>query len=475
MISNDVRKPAVAGQFYPAEPRLLAQMIDELFSQAVAYKGLPVRALIVPHAGFVFSGLVAASAFNQLHENASWDNIFVIGASHHQSFKGASVCTLGYYSTPFGKVKVNSQLANELIHGCKYFSYQEEADQLEHSLEVQLPFLQQKLKQPFQLVPILLGTDDPTSIHELAKILRPWFNPNNLFVLSTDFSHYPNDADAQRVDKATLEAVLSMDSHRLRQQLVTNQRQGVKGLLTSLCGASAVYLLLELAKANPGLKLEHLHYQNSSESKYGDTKRVVGYNSLALFDSSNAVADELSVNEKKLLLAWARNAIKAKLHKQPLQSFEDDKNHDAFSLAYGAFVSLHLKGKLKGCVGRFNANKPLYQTIHDMALAAAFEDDRFDPLKAHELEGLVIEISVLTPMQRVYEPSQIVLGRDGIYIKKGFRSGTFLPQVATSTHWTVEEFLGHCSADKAGIGWDGWKTAELYTYQAIVFSEDAYA
>jgi AmmeMemoRadiSam system protein A len=232
-----------------------------------------------------------------------------------------------------------------------------------------------------------------------------------------------------------------------------------------------VSLLLELAKGQAGLKMQHLQYQNSSASVYGDTKRVVGYHSIMLYEDAAAEAFTLQAHEKQELLKLARNAIKCKLLHQPANPPKPDSNSPNLLRPCGAFVSLHKHGKLRGCIGRFSTSKPLYQTVYDMALAAAFEDTRFDPLKLDELENVEIELSVLTPMQRLHDSKQLVLGRDGIYIKKAGHSGTFLPQVATNTGWTLEEFLGHCSADKAGLGWDGWRNAELYTYQALVFAE----
>lgn len=471
MNTIQIRKPAVAGQFYPDDPNQLKLELDVHFRKAVASKALPVRALIVPHAGYVFSGLVAASAYNQLDENGSYKNIFIIGASHRYSFEGACISIADYYETPLGKVKVNNALANKLIHSNPQFSQHKSAESLEHSLEVQLPFLQFKLTKDFQIVPILLGSNAPDAIHEIALALQPWFNNKNLFVISTDFSHYPNHQDAQAVDHKTLEAILSMDLEKLDQQLAHNKSQHIPGLLTSLCGASAVRVLLELAKGQARLKMQHLQYQNSSASAYGDSKRVVGYHSILLYEDAATETFTLLSHEKQELLQLARNAIQCKLLHQPANLPKPDANSPNLLMPCGAFVSLHKHGKLRGCIGRFSTSKPLYQTVYDMALAAAFDDTRFAPLKLDELEHLAIEISVLTPMQRIYDANELVLGRDGIYIKKGSRSGTFLPQVATNTGWTLEEFLGHCSADKAGLGWDGWRTAELYTYQALVFAE----
>ncbi|MCD6598927.1 MAG: AmmeMemoRadiSam system protein A, partial [Bacteroidales bacterium] len=138
----------------------------------------------------------------------------------------------------------------------------------------------------------------------------------------------------------------------------------------------------------------------------------------------------------------------------------------------GAFVTLHTaEGQLRGCIGRFQPEAPLYKVVKEMAVSAALNDYRFSPLKSAEIPSVDIEISVLTPLKKIQSIDELELGKDGIYIKKDSRSGTFLPQVAESTGWSKEEFLGHCSRDKAGLGWDGWKDARLYTYQAIIFSE----
>jgi len=143
----------------------------------------------------------------------------------------------------------------------------------------------------------------------------------------------------------------------------------------------------------------------------------------------------------------------------------------ALKVHTGAFVTLNKENRLRGCIGRFMADEPLWKVVQQMAVAAAVQDPRFPPVKPVEMDKTNIEISVLTPLKKINSIDEIKLGRDGIYLVKNNRSGTFLPQVATETGWNLEEFLGHCARDKAGLGWNGWKDAELYTYQAIVFDE----
>jgi hypothetical protein len=176
----------------------------------------------------------------------------------------------------------------------------------------------------------------------------------------------------------------------------------------------------------------------------------------------------LSETEKKLLLRISRNRLNQLFNSSVDENYTITKNMEA---QCGAFVSLYNGNELRGCIGAFNASKPLYETIKDVTVSTALNDHRFSPITPVEVDGLTIEISVLTPLERIESIYDIELGKHGIYIKKGPFSGTFLPQVALKTNWTVEEFVGHCSRDKAGIGWEGWRDAELFRYEAIVFND----
>ena len=214
-------------------------------------------------------------------------------------------------------------------------------------------------------------------------------------------------------------------------------------------------------------EVKHLMYQNSGDIS-GDHSRVVGYHSFAFLrkDSMDFV---LSDKDKRLLKEIALQSIKDSLDGKPITQPDLGSESIVLSSKCGAFVSLHKHGRLRGCIGHFGEDYPLYEIVAQMARAAAFEDPRFSPVRREELEDLDIEISVLTPMRRIQSLDEFELHRHGIYIRKGYRSGTFLPQVADEVNWTKEEFVGHCSQDKAGLGWNGWKDAELYVYEAIVF------
>ena len=183
----------------------------------------------------------------------------------------------------------------------------------------------------------------------------------------------------------------------------------------------------------------------------------------------------LSTEDKKDLLEIARLTLDNYIRKGVAPSVNNDHYSVALETHAGAFVTLQKNGNLRGCIGRFQPNQPLYQVVRDMTISASTKDYRFKPVTTAELEEIELEISVLTPMVRIQDPSEILLGLHGIYIKKGSNSGTFLPQVATQTGWTLEEFLGHCARDKAQIGWNGWKDAEIYTYEALIFSEHEFS
>jgi hypothetical protein len=220
-------------------------------------------------------------------------------------------------------------------------------------------------------------------------------------------------------------------------------------------------------------EVKHLLYQNSGDIDNHDHSRVVGYHAFAILRSlplspSKERGDfALTDEEKQMLKDIALTSIKDSLDRKRI--VEPTTLTETLKQKCGAFVSLHKQGRLRGCIGHFGEDVPLHEIVAEMARAAAFEDPRFMPVSRDELEDIDIEISVLTPMRRIQSLDEFQLHKHGIYIKKGYRSGTFLPQVADEVNWTKEEFVGHCAQDKAGIGWDGWRDAELYVYEAIVF------
>lgn len=370
MMEAKIRKPAVAGSFYADDAKELRQDVRDCFSQCKNPVMEHVQAVIVPHAGYVFSGVTAASAFAVIHPEAEYEHI----------------------------------------------------------------------------------------------CLKPYLNERNLFVISSDFSHYPAYMDAKLVDGLTKDSIMTGKTEAFVNATLHNQKLNIGNLATSACGMAPIATLLMMTEKNAGIHPHHIMYCNSGDSPYGGKDKVVGYHSFVF--TTQAASFELTQDDKKMLKSIAYHTIKASLEGK---KYEPSGLSDMLKTRCGAFVSLHKKGRLRGCIGHFGEDMPLYQTVVQMAKAAAFEDPRFYGVTLDELDDIDIEISVLTPMKRIHSIDEFQLGKQGIFMRKGYHTGTFLPQVADEVAWTKEEFLGHCAQDKAGIGWDGWKTAELYTYEAIVF------
>lgn len=465
------RHSVVAGQFYPNNKKELKTILNSYFEKAKKTISKDnTLAIISPHAGYVFSGQVAASAFNQLDARKHYENIFIIATSHQIRFEGASVYHIGDYITPLGKVEVNRELSENLTKE-KYFTYRKDAHKAEHSLEVQLPFLQYHLKKEFQIVPIVIGTESKNVIKSIAKTLKPYFNKSNLFVFSTDFSHYPEFNDANTIDSITASAVLTKTPETLTKVLKQNERKHIKGLVTSMCGSPGILALLYMIENEDEVKINQIQYMNSGNSKAGGKDRVVGYWAISATGKIGGNGFVLTDSDKKALLKLARKTIEQYIEKGEVEEL-DSNYSDILQTKCGAFVTLHKHGNLRGCIGRFEPNLPLYKVVQKMAVSASAFDPRFSKVTTDEIKKLDIEISVLTPMKKIKSTDEIVMGKHGIYIMKNGRGGTFLPQVATETGWSKEEFLSHCAAQKAGLGPDGWKDADIFIYEALVFSEN---
>ena len=474
-----VRPATQANRFYTGDARELSEEVDSFLAlHAKDKKYEHVAALIVPHAGYYFSGNVAAAAYQSIPAGKAYKRIFLLGPSHHEWLDGASVNTeFNYYATPLGNLNVDTEVAHKLTDTDSVFTYQPKAHDREHCLEVQLPFLQRRFGEVPPIVPIIISTNDFRKLQRIAETLKPYMTEGNLFVISSDFSHYPKYADAYEVDARTGKAVESGDVERFIAQLEENVRSGVRNLATSACGELAIATLM-LMMQDGGYEVKHLLYQNSGDIDNYDHSRVVGYHAFAILrdlplasseERGDADGFSLSNDEKLLLKDIALTSIKDSLDGKKIAQPTLNSKLSTLNSKCGAFVSLHKQGRLRGCIGHFGEDVPLHEIVAEMARAAAFEDPRFMPVTRDELDDIDIEISVLTPMRRIQSLDEFQLHKHGIYIKKGYRSGTFLPQVADEVNWTKEEFVGHCAQDKAGIGWDGWKDAELYVYEAIVF------
>jgi len=474
------RQPYAAGRFYPADKNELSKDLSQLFENCKKSSTIwQVRAIISPHAGYVFSGEIAASAYSAIPKNAVYKNIFIIGSSHVMYFDGASVYNTGDYITPLGKVTVNREIADKLILDNKVFAFPTTAHIQEHSIEVQIPFIQSYFKNIPPIIPIIIGTDKENTIKKIAEALRPWFTPENLFIISSDFSHYPPYKDAVENDSLTAMSIISGKPRIFLNTLRNNASKNISGLATSMCGWTSGLTLLYLAEGNDKLETKRLDYCNSGDSPSGGKAEVVGYNAMVMIDKDQSSSlphtsgnsFSFTMEEKKKLFDIAKKSIESRFTDNKYV-LDERSMPDDLKKPMGAFVTLKINGALRGCIGRFFSEEPLYNVVSESAISSAFEDPRFSPLTKDEYKVTNIEITVIGPLKKINNINEIVLGKHGIYIKKGLRAGTMLPQVATENGWSLEEFLGYTSRDKAGLGWDGWKDAEISIYEGVVFEDN---
>ncbi len=464
----------MAGKFYPGDSAALKRYLEIQMNQIIlAPDSNRVRAVIAPHAGYSYSGEVAAFAFASLRDNPEYKNVFLIGSSHVAAFNGASVYPGGHFETPLGNVPVNDEIAKELRKN-KVFDFPAAHHLEDHVLEVELPFLQHVLEGEFNIIPIVIGTKSTHLLDEISDALLPYFNDENLFVISTDLSHYPSYANAIKTDTKVISSILTGSSTEFTRVVTENEGSEIENYRTAICGYSAVYTLLKLGELS-GEKhsFQKLKYINSGDIS-GDYDKVVGYTAISMkhIPDADEKSDSLSFNEyeQKQMFTIARNAIKEQFNIPPDSVGTIEKK---LKTKCGVFVTLYLNGKLRGCIGTFRQDKELYDNIREMAYAAAFNDRRFEPLTQEEFSEIKIEISILTPMQKIEDIQDIEIGTHGIYLKQGILSGTYLPQVAVEQGWNAEEFVSHCSQYKAGIGKDGWKSknTEIFIYESLIYEE----
>ncbi|MGQ9629554.1 MAG: AmmeMemoRadiSam system protein B [bacterium] len=452
--------PAVAGTFYPGEREALIREVDGLLRGAQR-KNVPgnLVALISPHAGYTFSGGVAASAYKQL-EGREFEAVILVGPSHRVYFRGCSVYWRGGYETPLGVVEVDSDLARAIVEGGDSIRYVQEAHEGEHSLEVQLPFLQRVLGD-FKIVPIVMGDQSWESCVALSDaISRAALGRKVLLVASSDLSHYHPYDEARRLDGLVIERVRRCDPKGLSDDLAEGKCEA--------CGGGPIVAVMLAAQNLGANSAEILDYATSGDIT-GDKRAVVGYMAAALYNRGGSFARTLGPEERKELLTIARKAIECCIRGKPIPQF--DVTSPLLKERGAAFVTLREDGHLRGCIGCLLPVKPLYETVSEMAVSAAFRDPRFPPLSPGELERVDLEISVLTPLRRIEDVREIQVGTHGIFIRKGRSSGLLLPQVAVEYGWDREEFLVQ-ACRKADLPPDAWRDgAEIFVFSVQVFGE----
>jgi AmmeMemoRadiSam system protein B/AmmeMemoRadiSam system protein A len=484
-----VREAAVAGAFYPAEKDALAAEVRRLLEAAPAVPLPPIRALVVPHAGYVFSGPTAACAYRQV-AGRDVRRAILLASSHYAAFDGAMIPAVDAFATPLGRVPL-APLAAELAKRAPFTSHPEARVQRpgwawqsalrippgeddphtwDHTLEVQLPFLQVLLPN-VQVVPVLYGRVDPAAA---AKEIDRALDDTTLVIASSDLSHYhPYDA-ARALDLACVKAMVELDTAAMASK--------------EACGQLAIMTVIELAKKR-GWQARLLDYRNSGDTA-GERSRVVGYSAVAFVDAKGAPAmpgplaaakEEAGAAyapaDRKRLLALARETIAALAAGKAVPARKDDDFSPALREAKGCFVTLTKGGQLRGCIGHIVPQEALWRAVMDNAQSAAFRDGRFPPVTKDELKEIAIEISVLTVPRPLAFSSPEDLAKklrphvDGVVLRIGARGATYLPQVWE--HFpNAEPFLSSLAV-KAGCPADAWKGpgVEVHTYQVEPFHE----
>lgn len=468
----NVRESAVAGAFYPADKNSLTTQLKTLLASTKQLNEKnTLRVLIVPHAGYDYSGQVAAWGFKQLEEK-KFSRIIILGVSHHAYFSKAAIFNQGLWKTPLGSVAIDEDLANNLINQSNLLEANLEVHTEEHSLEVEVPFLQQVLAN-FKIVPILLGHSDNEVLEVLAQAIANNFDEQTLLVISSDLSHYPAFDIANKVDKETTDSILTGDVNKFDQKINENINQ--PGVDTCACGADAIKVGMLVAKKLAIGSIQLINYANSGNIS-GDKSRVVGYASIGFYDKDLELSplggSELDKSQQKQLLEIARQTLENYLKDKKIPEF--DIKDDVLNQKLGAFVTLRKNGKLRGCIGEFEPKIPLYQVVQNKAIDAAVHDPRFYPLESSELKAINIEISVLSPKTKISDWQKIELGKHGVVIMRDTRGGTFLPQVAQETGWDLETFLANLCSQKAGLPTDCYKdpNVAIYVFTAQVFEEE---
>jgi len=477
--AGGVKEPNVAGGFYPGDGKELKEMIEGYLEAVDLPTDTPDDpvVLVVPHAGYVYSGPVAAHGFKSIR-GKSYDTVVILAASHNFGYRGAAVYREGAFRTPLGDVPVDTATVDALVASMPKFV--KEAPQVferEHSLEVELPFLQTVLKD-FRIVPVLFGDaalgDLELMGRALAEVLK---GRRALVVVSTDLSHFKKYDAACSLDRKTIDLIVSGD--------ILGLWDAVEAGGGNACGVKAVLAGMYYARERGAHKGTFLKYQNSGDTA-GDKSRVVGYTSIIFSaggkgrkEQRRGSAEErrgedemLTKIEKERLLEIARQAISERVSGREVKVARDVSV--GLNLKRGAFVTLHKSGRLRGCIGLFTSEDPLHVVIAQMAVASATQDHRFSSVTARELKDIDIEISVLSEPKRVDDWKKIRLGTDGVIVQRGFSKGVFLPQVATETGWDLETFLRRLCSSKAGLPADAYKdpSTEILTFQAYVFSEN---
>jgi hypothetical protein len=466
---QEVRQAGVAGSFYPADPVALSAMIDDMLAHvpAQAIAG-PIVAAVAPHAGYQYSGPVAAYTYAAL-KGQKYFRVVVIAPSHYEAFDFTSVYEGDAYATPLGTIPVDKEFARQLTKMNSSIRLSSRGHDpspagAEHAIEVELPWLQRVLGS-FELVPIVMGDQSYESSRALGVALAKTIHGADTLVLaSSDLSHYHRYEDAEKIDHKTLNALQAWDYFSMSRNFETRTWEA--------CGGAPIVAAMIAAERMGANQAIVLKYANSGDTA-GDHSRVVGYSADLFVKVQHGAAERepfsLSPQEKSDLLALARKSVELVVGQKESYS-PDAVSDERLNEERGAFVTITKSGELRGCIGYTSAVKPLYLTVRDTATLAALRDPRFQPVSASELPQLEYEISVLSPLRRAIDTRDIKVGEHGLLMKNGDYEGILLPQVPVEQRWDRQTFLEETCA-KARMPRDCWKdeNTDIFKFTAVVF------
>jgi AmmeMemoRadiSam system protein B/AmmeMemoRadiSam system protein A len=486
--SEDIHPCQGADMWFPGDPEQLATMVDSYLAEAEEdtekIEGEPI-ALIVPHAGYIYSGWVAAYAYRQV-EGLDYDTVVVIGNTHAGGGTAPiAVWARGAYETPLGAVPVDEEVAAALLAADSRILFDRAGHESEHPVENQIPFLQRVLSGDFKVVPIVLR-DGSLEVAEVLSqaLVEALADRKALIVASTDLAHWPAYDDARASDAAMLAAIETLDPQALLDADRQWMGKGIPDLATTMCSKGSVLTAMLAAPQLGANQVTVLKYANSGDVPVGGRDRVVGYGAVMFWRGEGnpasfimptppgpvAEAIPLTAEDKEELLTMARQTIAHFLGTGAFPHFA--VTQPALLQERGAFVTLRKHGELRGCIGQLIGDRPLYLVVQNMAVSAAVADQRFPPVTEEELSDLEIEISVLSPLEQVESVDQIQVGLHGVIIRRGLKQAVYLPQVAPEQGWGREEMLENLCL-KAGLSKEACKKAgtQFYVFRAEVFEE----
>ena len=477
----NIRYPVVAGSFYPGNAEVLESAVQKYLDYAPPRPDIDPVALVAPHAGYVYSGGIAGHSYKLL-EGRDIGTVVVISPSHAEYFNYSSVMAGGCYRTPLGDVQIDDISARELIDKSSNIKdsvkghVSERGGRGEHALEVQLPFLQVALND-FKLLPIVMGDQSYENCVELGQALAGVLKGKNAIIIaSSDLSHFHDYDEAYRLDHKLIKLLESYDPEKICRELATRKVEA--------CGGGPIVAAMIAARLMGADSFTALKYGTSGDVPAGTKDQVVGYLAGAMCKASGNAgelektmknldeSDEgLSLDDKRELMHIARTTVESVVRGEKAPNFQTESK-DLLDKR-GAFVTLKIDGRLRGCIGYIIPVKSLFLTVQEVAESAATQDPRFSPVTPEELPRLEYEISALSPLKKIDDTEEIVVGKHGIIIRRGYSQGLLLPQVAAEYGWDRQTFLEH-TCNKAGLPSQAWKhpDTEISIFSAEVFDED---